>query len=129
MEDKESKIPTKKSLADEILNFDDERSEIVTVPEWGNLKVLCKNMTGADRALLGSMVEVDVKTNKARVNSTAADFVIAGCFNPDTGERLFTPFKREQLLQKNSAALERLSSIVQRLSGMSDDEARNIEKN
>lgn len=118
----------KKKLSDRILDFDDEQTEIVTIPEWGNAKVLCKNMTGSERATVGAMIEIDGKTKKIKTKATSADFVIMGCYDPETGEKLFSPVAKERLLRKNSAALERLASVVQRLSGMGEEEEV-IEKN
>jgi len=120
-------VKPKKRLSDEILDFEDERTELVTVPEWGGKKVLCKNMTGADRAILSNMLDIDARTNKVKSTSTSADIVILGAYNPETGERIFSPTQKERLLAKNSSALERLATVINRLSGIGEEEK--IEKN
>jgi hypothetical protein len=121
--------PTKQNLAEEILNLDDERSELVKVPEWNNKEILCKNMTGADRAVLGDMLEIDGETNKVHSTSTTADIVFLGAYNPETGERLFKKAQMERLLLKNSAPLERLAKVINRLSGLGRDADKLITKN
>lgn len=124
----ETKKP-KKDLADEILEFDDERTELVTVPEWGNKKVLCKNMTGADRALLNKFVKIDSRSKQVTSESTAVDIVLLGAYNPETGEKLFKNpvVQKTQLLKKNMAAIDRLAEVINKLSGIGEGEE--IEKN
>ena len=116
-------------MAEEILNINDERTEIVIVPEWNNKKILCKNLSGADRAVLSSMLEVDGKTNKVKTKSTTADIVILGAYNPDTGDRIFMPSQKTALLMKNSAPLELLAGTIQKLSGLDRDAVDDAEKN
>ena len=116
-------------MAEEILNINDERTEIVIVPEWNNKKILCKNLSGADRAVLSSMLEVDSKTNKVQTKTTTADIVIYGAYNPDTGERIFLPSQKAALLKKNSAPLERLATVIQKLSGLNPEGVDEAEKN
>ena len=116
-------------MAEEILNINDERTEIVIVPEWNNMKILCKNLSGADRAVLSSMLEVDGKTNKVKTKSTTADIVILGAYNPETGDKIFTQAHKSGLLMKNSAPLELLATTIQNLSGLNLDAVADAEKN
>jgi hypothetical protein len=120
---------TTSNMAEEILNINDERTEIVTVPEWNNMKILCKNLSGADRAVLSGMLEVDGKTNKVKTKSTSADIVILGAYNPATNSRIFTQSHKAGLLAKNSAPLERLAVVIQKLSGLDLDGVDEAEKN
>ena len=129
MVDETKTAKTAMSMAEEILNINDERTEIVIVPEWNNKKILCKNLSGADRAVLSSMLEVDGKTNKVKTNSTTADIVILGAHNPDTGDRIFVPSQKAALLMKNSAPLERLATVIQKLSGLNPEGVDEAEKN
>jgi hypothetical protein len=117
------------TLAEEILNMDDSESEIVVVPQWKNKKILCKNMTGAERARLAKLVTFDA--NGVMDNeSTSADVVMAGSYDPDNpNEKIFSGSQREFLLNKNSAALELLGGVINRLSGISRDSQKKAEKN
>lgn len=117
-----------KNLADEILSLKDERSEIVAVPMWNDIKILCKNLSGADRAKLAGLVTFDTKGTMIN-RSTSADVVILGAYNPDTGQRVFTPEMRTALLEKNSAALEFLAEKINELSGITSRSAEAAEKN
>jgi hypothetical protein len=120
---------TASNLAEEILNINDERTELVTVPEWNNMKILCKNLSGAERAVLSGMLEVDSKTNKVKTKSTSADIVIFGAYDPATGNHIFTQAHKAALLAKNSAPLERLTVVIQKLSGITLEGADEAEKN
>jgi hypothetical protein len=119
----------KMSLSEEILNMNDETTELVKVPEWGNKEILCKNLSGADRAVLSSMLEVDAQTNKVKTTSTSADIVILGAYDPENGSRIFAKSQKALLLGKNSAPLERLAAVIQRLSGLTQEGLDNAEKN
>ena len=129
MVDETKTAKTASSMAEEILNINDERTEMVIVPEWNNKKIPCKNLSGADRAVLSSMLEVDGKTNKVKTKSTTADIVILGAYNPDTGDRIFVPSQKAALLMKNSAPLELLASAIQKLSGLNQEGVDEAEKN
>jgi hypothetical protein len=121
--------PIQMSMADKILNMNDDRTEIVTVPEWDNMKVLCKNISGSDRAILARMLIVDSNTNKVTTKSTSADIVVMGAYNPETGDRIFSESQKIALLAKNSAPLERLAVVIQKLSGLSSESVEEAEKN
>jgi hypothetical protein len=116
-------------MAEEILNMNDERTELVKVPEWNNMEILCKNLTGADRAQLASMLKMDAETNQVTTKSNSADVVVLGAYNPETGDRIFTQSQKVALLMKNNAPLERLASVIQRLSGLTKEKADEAEKN
>jgi hypothetical protein len=73
------------------------------------------------------MLDIDARTNKVRSSSTSADIVILGCYDPETGMRLFEPVHKTRLLQKNSAALERLAATINRLSGIGVESEEKIE--
>lgn len=116
-------------MAEQILNLNDERTKIIVVPEWNDMKILCKNLTGADRAIISKMLTVDGDTNEIKTDSTTADLVLLGAYNPDTGDRIFAQSQRSMLLAKNSKALELIATTIQELSGLSKKSRKDAEKN
>ena len=113
------------SLRDRILNAKDTREEIVDVSEWGWGKVLARNLTGLERAILSKLSTFSVN-GKMTSKQTAADTVILGSYDPATGEKLFTETDRNALLTHNSAPLDKIAGVINELSGLSiesEDEA------
>lgn len=53
------------------------------------------------------------------VGSMYVDTVVAACFDPETGEPIFSPSDRDALMQKSAGAIDRLAEVGMRLSGMS----------
>ena len=103
---------------DKILGADDLLEQTVDVPEWGDIKVLLRGMTGRQRVAL-----VDKIGNKDRTHMYA-DILIATAYDPDDREPIFEAADRDALSAKSGAVLERLSLIViQDLSGVSVDDA------
>ena len=114
-------------LRDRILNANDTREEIVDVSEWGWGSVLCRNLTGLERAALSKLSTFRVN-GMMTSKQTAADTVILGAYDPDTKEKLFRETDREALLLHNAAPLDKLAGVINELSGMaieSEDEAKN----
>jgi hypothetical protein len=114
-------------LRDRILNANDTREEIVDVSEWGWGNVLCRNLTGLERAALSKLSTFRVN-GMMTSKQTAADTVILGAYDPDTKEKLFRETDREALLLHNAAPLDKLAGVINELSGMaieSEDEAKN----
>ncbi len=106
------------SLKDQILAADDTTSEKVEVSEWG-VTVEVRTMSGAARAtILQSAVEDDGKVDLQKVYP---DIIIGCTFDPETGERVFSPSDREILMQKSGAALDKVATVAMRLSGFTAD--------
>jgi len=115
-----------------ILSAQDIQTEKVNVTEWG-VEVLIKGLTGAERdsyeASLFTVTEtgkkVDVKMNRANVR---AKLLVKTICNED-GSRVFGDGDVEALGAKSAAALDRLFEVAQRLSGLSDKDVEELEKN
>ena len=105
------------SLRDTILTATDIDEREVTVPEWGNITLLLKGMTGKQRIQL---VEKASNTQKVYMYS---DILIAVAYDPDTGDLVFDAADREALSEKAGGVLERLAQIAMELSGVNLDEA------
>lgn len=108
------------SLRDQILATDDIQKTIVVVPEWNDLKVEVRGMTGADRtAILSSAI--NPTTGQVDFRVMYPDIVIATCFDPETGERIFSDNDRDALLSKSATALDRLAEVGMSVGGLTKE--------
>ena len=105
------------SIRDQILSAKDSHSEMVTIPEW-EVTVELRSMSGAARAVL--MQEAMQSGGNINMAKVYPDLIIQTCFDPETGEPVFTEEDREAILSKNGAILDRLAEVATRLSGFND---------
>lgn len=118
--------------AAEILAANDLMVEEVGMPEWGGV-VLVRGLTGAERdAFEQSVMRVDGTGKRRKVRTDLANFrakLVAKCVVDEAGRRVFSDDQVEALGEKNAAALERVFVVVQRLSGMSQEDVEELTKN
>ena len=107
------------SLRDRILSSADIPSEVVHVPEW-DCDVLVKGMTAGDRARMLQRA-TDAQTQQVDFAAVYPEVIIATVHDPETGEQVFEPSDRDNVMSKAGAAIERLVTVGMRLSGMSAD--------
>lgn len=108
-----------------ILAVKDIQIESVKVPEWGG-SVFVKGMTGAERdrfeteivTISGEDAKVDMRDIRAKL------CVRAIC--DESGKRLFAPADIKALSKKSAKALQRVFKVAQRLSGISDDDVKEL---
>lgn len=114
---------------DQILAADDIATEVVDVPEWGG-EVLVKGLTGRERDQFEESILVqNGKTRpKMKLANMRAKFVALSIVD-DGGRRIFDDADIESLGQKSAAALQRVFEVAQQLSGLSDDDLEELEKN
>ncbi len=105
------------TLRETILQADDIEEAVIQVPEWEDVKITLRSLTGKERVLLYEGV-----TGKQKMY-TYADILIATARDPETGEPVFDPADREALAEKSGNVLDRLASEVLGLSGLDTDEA------
>ena len=111
-------------LRDKIAAIKDIKEEKLHVPEWG-VTLLIRSLSGADRnKILNAALKKDGSVD---LDKFYPDLIIASCYDPDTGEKVFEPADREMLLSKNGAALERIAQKAIEMSGIDDLAAK--EKN
>jgi len=103
--------------------------EEVAVPEWDGT-VLVRGLTGAERDALESNI---VQAN--RDGSTTVDTrnlrarLVALCVVDEDGERIFSDEDVDALGRKSAAALDRVFSVAQRLSGLRAADIEELRKN
>lgn len=115
--------------AAQILAADDIAFETVPVPEW-RLAVVVRGMTGSERdAFEQSIVRGHGKERELKLDNARARFVAKCIVHPDTHKALFTLAQVDALGRKSSAALQRVYEVAMRLSGLTDDDLKDLEKN
>jgi hypothetical protein len=121
-------------LRDLILTQDDLRYEPVTIPEWRDAEgkpvtVLVRTLTSAERDQFEeeSLVKKG-KTRELSLKHIRARLVVLTACNPDKSP-LFQPTDTLVLSGKNSAALDKLFEVAQRLSGLKGEDVEALAKN
>lgn len=110
------------TLADEILNTDDSRSEQLYIPEWGKW-VEVRSMTYKER------FERRKQVSGMSVEDAGLMQLIYQTYDPKTGKRLFKDEHLTKLQKKNQTALGRIQQVVAKLNGLLDEEVEEIQKN
>ena len=113
------------SLKDKILQANDISAEKMKVPEWG-VTVEVRSMNGTQRARL-MRDAYDATTEQ--VDWDYASLVIAGTYDPKTGEPIFSEENHDAINEKHGGVLERLALRVLHLSGLTADALDESKKN
>lgn len=116
--------------AESILGVDDQVIEKVETPEWGaGSFVYVRRLTGLERdEFEDSCVSGAGKDRKVSLRNLRARLLVKALCRAD-GSRLFTDAQAIQLGCKSGAVLDRLFAVAQRLSGLSQDDVKALEKN
>jgi hypothetical protein len=109
------------SLRDKILAIqNDTPSEVVEIPEWDGIKILVKGFTlGAKDDFLASIL--DVNTKEPNIKAFNVGVLVGTCYDPESGEKLFSEEDVPVLKQKSAAAIDRLVQVGQKLSGLTEE--------
>ena len=110
------KAPTVKPLRERLNNVPAFTSETVTVPEWDGEKIEIRSMTVASKTRM--VANATTASGDIDERKLMPELVIACSFDPASGEPLFSDADAEWIADQNAAAVERLSSVGMRLSGM-----------
>ncbi len=113
---------------DAILEAPDLSFEDVAVPEWGGV-VRVRGLTGAERDAFEASV-VERKGRETRMNMANLRARLAALAMVDAeGKRLFNDADVAALGKKSGAALHRVFEVAQRLSGITEADISELEKN
>jgi hypothetical protein len=113
---------------EQILQANDLPTQEVPVPEWGG-SVLVRGLTGKERDEFEmSMIQMTGPSVELRMQNARARLVALGCID-EQGNRLFTAKDVEALSRKSGAALDRVYSAIQKLSGLSADDMKELTAN
>jgi hypothetical protein len=106
------------AISDRIKAADDLTEETVIVPEW-DVTVVVKSMTGKARAMLFKRAAQPDGTMDFEALYPA--ILIGCCFDPESGEPVFTDADAEWLNDKSAGPVERLAQVGMQLSGLQKD--------
>lgn len=114
--------------AQQILDYDDRKTERVEVPEWGG-DVIVRNLTGSERDSYEASMTIQ-KGDKSVPNPVGARarLVVRAAIDED-GKRLFSDNDAPKLSDKNAAVLDRLWDKIAELSGLTSTAAEDAEGN
>lgn len=101
-------------LRKSILEADDIPHEMLKIPEWG-VEVEVRGMNGLERA--GFLRRATGDDGEVAYERFYPELVIATVFD-ESGQKVFEPADRDAINAKSGAALERIASVAQRLSGL-----------
>ena len=112
-------------LRDKILKASDIKAETMHIDEW-DATIEVRSMNGAERARLMSE---NFNPQTKKMNWDYASLIIAGAYDTETKERIFTESDRDELNKKHGGVLEKVAMKILELSGLSDDSLKEAEKN
>jgi hypothetical protein len=106
-----------------ILEKDDLKKEVVSVPEWGG-DVIIASMTGAMR----DAWEQSLIADKSNMDNIRAKLLLATAVD-EGGNSLFAKDDLVALGRKSSAALDRCIKVAQRLNRLTQTDLDDLAKN
>lgn len=113
---------------DEILAALDIEIQEVDVPEWGGV-VRVRGLTGAERDRFeASIIRMQGRRRVMRMKDIRAKLVALTVVDED-GQHLFTETDIPALSEKSAAALQRVVDVAQQLSGITEKDLQELEKN
>ena len=102
-------------IKDKIKAAKDVKTEILDIAEW-DTKIEVRSMTGRDRARMFDLF-LDDKGNLKKAESYPF-VVMASCYDPETGARVFEESDMEWIAEKNAAILDQIINTAFKLSGL-----------
>jgi hypothetical protein len=108
----------------QILGSKDLPEQVVDTPEWGG-QVIVKAMTGTQRDAFESSI---IEDGKVSLDNIRAKLVVRSVVD-DKGALLFDDNDVIDLGKKSAAVLDRIYAVAQKLSGITDADIEELEKN
>lgn len=113
---------------EQILQANDIITETVSVPEWGG-EVLVRGLSGSERdGFEDATLEQKGKSRRVNLANVRARLCALSIVD-ENGKRMFSDEDVRALGRKSAAALDRVFSAAQRLSGLSDEDVEELAKN
>ena len=121
------------SLRDRIRAAEDIFSEKVTIAEWG-VTIEMRSPTSLEASALEEWCAArapkdgEEEAMPGRFRGMKQQYIMCCAYDPKSGKQVFSDSDMDWLLEKNSAVIDRLWKIAQRLVGLSDEEAEDLGK-
>lgn len=115
-------------LREQIDTVDDTRKEPVVVPEWGDLTVYIRVMSGDERERLREMFH-ESNTKEIADQTKMQLAMIASTLCDETGALLYSMDDLGELGKKNSLVLDQLSEASRRINGLGSEDVEEAKKN
>lgn len=114
---------------DQIMAAQDMVFEIVDVPEWGGA-VRIRSLNGLERDAFEAAIAAPQQSGKVKFNTTNMRArLCAMSICDESGQRLFKDSDVMELGKRSAAALDRVFSAAQRLSGLSKKDIDELTEN
>ena len=104
----------------QILNADDRKYAIVSVPEWGG-EVRIRSLSTAERGTIDTVL----LNSRHELRQRLCQLTICD----EVGELIFQPVHIVKLAEKSGEAMERVAEASWKLSGISGRDVEELEKN
>lgn len=102
--------------------------ELMPVDEWG-VKILCRALNAESRIKI-QIAAYNEETKRTDYRTVFPTIILAGCYNPKTGGKIFTESSLDKLMrEQDGAPIERLGLAILRLSGMLSTDGERARKN
>lgn len=103
------------SLRDRILSANDIESHVVHVEQW-NVDIEIRTVTALERArLVKGCTDENGNVDMERMAPT---LIVASCFDPETGNKVFSDEDVEALQEKSSGAIDFVAQKAMEYSGL-----------
>lgn len=118
---------------DQILGIDDLRTEVLSIEGWkGDVKI--REATALERdeyeeAILVPQLDADNRPSLKPDFRNAKAKLIVKCMIDDAGDRIFKDSDAEALGKKSGRAVDQIFQAIRRLSGMTIESKKELEKN
>lgn len=112
------------NLRDKILNAKDIDEKKIKIEEWG-VDVVVKSMTGKERA---TFLKNTSNGGELDFEKMYPELVIATCYDPDSGDKVFQKEDRDIINTKSAGAIEKIAKIALELSGLGEQSQKEIKK-
>lgn len=113
---------------EQILGASDIQIKKVEIPEWNGF-VFVKGMTAKERdGFEASIIRMNGKVRKVDMRDLRAKLVSKSICDKD-GKLLFDEKDIKELGEKSASAVQRIFTVAQELSGLTDEDAEELLKN
>ncbi len=123
----DEQLPVRVLGRQEILDAPDAQYQLVEVPEWGG-SVWVKGLSGSERdAFEVSLLQGKGKNREVNLRNLRAKLVARSCVaDANGGGRLFTETDVTALGGKSAAALNRVFTAAQHISGLTEEDVEEL---